>query len=374
MNIFVDGIIFSKQRCGGINRTYLELLPRITNLDSSVTFTLYLRRKLRDRSLPYSSGIQHLFERSIYPWRWLHGKHQVQHTLLERAYCRVNPHIFHTTYFTRPDRIQTRFAVSIYDMMDEIYAPILKRPIHWQIVEQKRKCIEAADLIISNSTCTTLDIQRYCSVDERKVVTIHLGVGEPFHRIKDESLKQSFVLRHRLSKPFILFVGGRRYNKNFMGLVRAYAQFKFKQDIDLVSVGDDEDFTKEEQEFILRRLGKGTIRHLKVVTDEELVLAYNAALALVFPSIYEGFGLPVLEAMACGTPVAASSASSIPEVGGDAALYFNPLDHGEIAAVIETIVEPGTAMMLTEKGLARAALFPWEKTARETLAAYQQLV
>jgi len=121
-------------------------------------------------------------------------------------------------------------------------------------------------------------------------------------------------------------------------------------------------------------LSKGTIRHLNMVNEDELVLAYNTALAFIFPSLYEGFGLPVLEAMACGTPVLASYSTSIPEVAGDAALYFNPLDPQEIRMAMETVLQPDRANSLKEKGLTRATLFNWDDTAKKTLQAYRRLI
>ena len=158
MKIFLDGTVFSRSRRGGILRTFQELPPRITHMDSSVQFTLYLRRKLKDGDLPTSSGIEYLYERSIYPGRWLFGKHRVQDYLLDKAYLRIKPDIFHTTYFIRPPKIRTPYVVSVYDMIDEIYAPIQQNPKRWQFVEQKRKCIQAADLIVTNSQFTTRDL------------------------------------------------------------------------------------------------------------------------------------------------------------------------------------------------------------------------
>ena len=374
MKVFLDGTVFSRTRRGGILRTFQELPPRITHIDPSVLFTLYLRRKLKGGDLPTSSGIEHVHERSIYPWRWLYGKYRVQDDLLDKAYRQIKPDIFHTTYFVRPPKIHSPYVVSVYDMIDEIYAPIQQSRKRWKFVEQKRQCIQAADLILTNSQFTTRDLLRYSSVDEKKIATIPLGVDSHFFPIQDEHRKKAFVATHGLSRPFFLYVGARRYNKNFMGLLRAYARLKAAKDIDLVAVGDDDPFSQEEQTFVHSLALKGTLRHLKIVDEDELALAYNNALALIFPSFYEGFGLPVVEAMACGTPVLASNSSSIPEVGGDAALYFNPYDPNEMCDAMEAVLDSDTAMSLKKKGLERAVLFNWDDTARETLKAYKRLV
>ena len=373
MKIFLDGTVFSRTRRGGILRTFQELPPRITNIDSSIRFTLYLRRKLKDVELPTSAGIEHVYERSIYPGRWVFGKYRVQDDLLDKAYRRNQPDIFHAVYFTRPPTLRTPYVVSVYDMIDEIYAPIQQNSKRWRFVEKKRQCIHAADLILTNSQFTTCDLLKYSSVDEKKIVTIPLGVNPQYFSVQDENRKKSFLAKHGLAKPFFLYVGARRYNKNFMGLLRAYAKFKCAGDIDLVAVGDDDAFSKEEKTFVHSLAIKGTLRHLNIVHEDELALAYNNALALIFPSFYEGFGLPLVEAMACGTPVLASHASSIPEVAGDAALYFNPYDPDEIRATMEAVLHSDAAGTLKKKGLERAALFSWEDTAKETLKAYRRL-
>jgi len=374
MKIFLDGRIFSQGSRGGILRTFQELLPRMTKLDESVQFTLYLRRKFKAASIPSSSGIKYLHEGSHYPKRLFFSKHQVPNSLLDRAYLENKPDIFHTTFYTRPPKIRTPYVVSVYDMIHEVLAPLQEIPERWQFLEHKRQCIQAADLILTNSHFTSRDLPKYCPVDEKKIVTIPLGVNSQFSPIHDEDRKQAFLERHRLSKPFFLYVGARRNNKNYMGLFRAYAGFKFAEDIDLVTVGDNDPFRTEESVYMNSLLSKGTIRHLNMVNEDELVLAYNTALAFIFPSLYEGFGLPVLEAMACGTPVLASYSTSIPEVAGDAALYFNPLDPQEIRMAMETVLQPDRANSLKEKGLTRATLFNWDDTAKKTLQAYRRLI
>jgi glycosyltransferase involved in cell wall biosynthesis len=374
MNIFVDGIIFSGQRLGGISRIYSEVLPRITRLDPSVTFELYIRRKLKNHGILALSGIAYLKEPSIYPWRWLKGKAWVQDTLLNRTCRKRQPDIFHSTYFTLSRNGRSRTVISIYDMMDEIYAPILQRPSHFQLVERKRRCIQKADLILSISRHTTEDILKYCPTNRDKIVTIHLGVGPEFRTVHDEEEKRRFRVRHGLVRPFFLYVGKRGFIKNFLQLLRAYADFKGNQDIDLITVGGEEEWTQEEQALLSMKKLSGRVKRLPMLPDSQLVLAYNTALAYVYPSLYEGFGLPVLEAMACGTPVLTSNVASLPEVAGDAALYFHPQERDDIKAALEAVLDRETAQRLTEKGKVRAAHFTWDETARKTLQAYRQLV
>lgn len=374
MKVFVDGIIFSKQKTGGISRVYLEVLPRIFNLDPSIRFTLYLRRKLKNAEIRYLDGFEYSTEPSIYPWRWFWGKVRAQEHLLSRTYRQTKQDIFHSTYFTLPSNGRHPKVISIYDMMDEIYAPINKRPSQWEIVARKRTCILEADLILSISQHTTQDIIKYCPIDAKKIVTVPLGVGQEFCRLGDEDKKRQFRTKYGLQRPFFLYVGNRRFIKNFFQLLRAYAELEENRDVDLVAVGGETEWTKEEQVLLAVKNLSGRVRHLPMLSDEELVLAYNAALAFIYPSLYEGFGLPILEAMACGTPVVASDVASIPEVGGDAALYFNPQEPEDMRAALEAVLDSDKRHALAEKGMVRARQFSWEETARQWLEAYRGLL
>ncbi len=118
---------------------------------------------------------------------------------------------------------------------------------------------------------------------------------------------------------------------------------------------------------------EGAVKHIRRLTDDELVMAYNTATAFIYPSLYEGFGLPLLEAMACGTPVLASNVASIPEVAGDAALYFDPGKPDSITEMMEAVLDRDRACTLKDNGKARARLFNWDETSRLTLEAYRQL-
>ena len=255
--------------------------------------------------------------------------------------------------------------------MDEIYAPIIQRQSQWELVEQKHNCLKAADRILSISQQTTNDIVRFYQIKEDKIETIYLGVDPHFRRLKDEATKKEFLAKYDLSRPFFLYVGNRRFIKNFLNLLQAYSMFTCRDDIDLVAVGGEESFTQDE--FMLIKALTPHVRLLPWLNDEELVMAYNTALAFVYPSLYEGFGLPILEAMACGTPVLASNVASIPEVGGEAVRYFRPQDPDDIKEALEDILDADRRQELSKKGREQAQLFTWDETAQRTLATYREL-
>ena len=374
MNIFIDGIIFSKQSVGGISRTYLEVLPRIVKLDPSIQVTLYLRRKLKSTEIQNLYKIEYAIEPSIYPWRWIWGKARTQDLLLNSIYRKKQHDIFHSTYFTLPLTKRCCKVIAVYDMMDEIYAPIIQRPSQWELVARKRACILGADLILSNSQNTTRDILIHYPVSASKILTVPLGVGPKFRRIDDDERKRLFRFRHGLDRPFFLYVGNRRFIKNFMQLLRAYAELNQNCDVDLVTAGGEIVWTEEEQAFLAAKNLAGKVKHLPTLSEDDLVLAYNAALAFIYPSLYEGFGLPIIEAMACGTPVVASGVASIPEVGGDAALYFNPHEVDDMRAALEAVLDPDRRKAMAENGRIRARQFTWDETARRWLEAYRRLL
>ena len=162
--------------------------------------------------------------------------------------------------------------------------------------------------------------------------------------------------------------------KTLWDCLERYTEFKYKNEIDLVVVGGEEELKPWERDLIVRKDLVDHVKHIKWLSDDDLVLAYNTAKAFVYPSLYEGFGLPLLEAMACGTPIIASQTSSIPEVAGEAALYFNPHEIEDIVRAMNEVLANETAQTLIELGRKRVSQFGWENTAKKMLEAYQTLM
>lgn len=360
------------QRRGGINRLYGEVLPRLTAMGPDIEVVLYLRRQLKS-ALPSAPRLKHLHERSIYPRRWIYGQSRAQLQLLTRAYGNTSPDLFQGTYFSLPEALRTPYVVTVYDTMDEIYATSMYARGLKKLLRLKNECIRAADLIFSISNSTTADILRYHGVDAAKIVTVHLGVSSRFRVIQDDQVKLAFRRRFGLDRPFFLYVGNRTGVKNFRRLLHAFAYSCCKNDIDLVAVGGEPTFTEQEQIIMRERGLEGKVKHLRDLDDDSLAIAYNTAEAFLYPSSYEGFGLPVLEAMACGTPVIASKVASIPEVAGDAALYVHPEEIGEIAEALDQVLQRACRATMVQAGLRQARRFSWDDTARLMLDAYRKL-
>lgn len=215
----------------------------------------------------------------------------------------------------------------------------------------KRACRRAAR-ILTVSEFSRQRIIDWSGVSQQQVLNVGCGVGPEFHPA---------VEPYGLPFPYFLCVSNRKRHKNELRLVAAFAQARFAAEMHLVFTGEP---TAELAGCIARHNVAMRVHFVGTVPDAKLPSLYRGAEALVFPSLYEGFGLPVLEAMACGTPVVTSNVTALPEIAGDAALFVDPTSVEQISEAMQRIVsEPELRRQLRENGLARAARFSWEATA-----------
>jgi glycosyltransferase involved in cell wall biosynthesis len=230
-----------------------------------------------------------------------------------------------------------------------------------------------ADHVIAISECTRRDLIAAYDLPPQKITVVHEAADA---RFQPQSPEMVGLVRARYGLPprYILFVGTIEPRKNLTRLLTAFESLGAQGLTDgLVIVGKRGWLYGDFFARLERSPARDAVLFPGYVPDEDLPAIYAGAQALVFPSLYEGFGLPVLEAMACGTVVVASNASSIPEVGGDAVLYFEPTDGEAMAASVRrALSEPDLAADLRGRGLARANRYSWERAARETQAVYEQ--
>jgi len=238
------------------------------------------------------------------------------------------------------------------------------------------KDIHKIDAILTNSEHTKSDIVNYLNIRPEKVFVTYLGADSRFRPSEDPEI-DSVIGKYSIRKPYMLFVGTLEPRKNVQNIIKAFNQLKQTKNIphQLVLAGQKgwkyEDIFKE-----IRASGfKSDIIHIGYADDNDVPLLMNGAEVFVYPSFYEGFGLPVLEAMKCGTPVITSNLSSMPEVGGDACLYAEPDSADDLADKIFSVINSKDLQKdLSKKGSERAKLFSWEKCAEETLKAYRDVV
>lgn len=265
-------------------------------------------------------------------------------------------------YLVRDDPNQSTFQHPIDRFFD-----------HWAVMGLKR-----ATALICDSDCTKQTIISTLDYPQEQIHVVYLGVA---HEIFfPQPTPPSFYARYRIDPNlrYILYVGSENPRKNLSRLIQAFTRIRAEMpDIRLLKVGSAEYLPQAEVlKKEIEQLGLAEdVLFFEHVSDKDLALFYNAASLFAFPSLYEGFGLPPLEAMACGTPVVASFAASIPEVVGDAAVLVDPVNIDAITNAMRSILnDDELAADLRQRGLARAAEFSWERTARETIAVYEQVL
>lgn len=288
----------------------------------------------------------------------------------------ANADIFFGTNFRGIFTGSAKTVLTIHDMAHVYFPDAVDEVNIGYLKNELPQAAKKAHLLIADSENTKKDIMQFLDVPEEKVRVIYLGVDEGFKPLPDPDLQATVRDRYRLPSRFILFVGTVQPRKNIEGLIRAYAQLCTRPDFShtLVIAGGS-GWKNEALKELIRTLGLGEKVHFTGYVDEaDLPVIYNLADLFVFPSFYEGFGLPLLEAMACGVPVVSSNASCLPEVAGDAALLVDPHSVEDIAAGIARLLgDEALRRTCIERGRERAKLFTWEKCARETLDVFRTI-
>lgn len=371
MHIALTALGVRRQLFGG--GTYVKnLVHTLARLAPEHHYTIYVTPENSAHFQDLGPHVQLIFAPRQRPLRlvweqvWLPG---------ELARRRVE--VFHGTGFVSPRRRVCPQVTTIHDLTFFLLPgkhTFFKRHYFRRMIPLSAK---ASDLLIAVSESTKRDLVRLLGLDPEKVKVIHLGKDERFRSLADAELQERAKQQCGVpaNKKVILFVGMIEPRKNLETLLGAFARLKsLHGDYCLVLAGAPGWGYRGVFERV-RRLGlEGPVVFPGYVPEDLLPALYNAAELFVYPSLYEGFGLPVLEAMACGVPVITSNVSSLPEVAGDAAVLVDPRSEEELRQGILRLLEDGELRkQLREKGLARSRLFSWEKTARATLEVYQQL-
>ncbi|AXI24805.1 glycosyl transferase family 1 [Methanofervidicoccus sp. A16] len=275
-------------------------------------------------------------------------------------------------------KFNTKTIVTCLDII-----PILYKKnnglIYASFIKYSLKGMKKSDRIITISKHVKNDLVRHFSISEEKINVIYLGVNEHYKPIPENEIEK-IKYKYNLKFPFILYVGSEQPRKNFPTLIKAFYKLKTKygfNNIKLVKAGNPQ-ISKYKRKHIMKLIDKLNLQKDIIFTgyvpEEDLPALYNAADLFVYPSIYEGFGLPPLEAMACGTPVITSNTSSLPEVVGDAGIMVDPYDvDGLSKAMYEVLTNDGLREELRKKGLERAKLFSWKECAEEHLKVYEEV-
>ena len=289
--------------------------------------------------------------------------------------------IFHSTNYFLPLLLwKTRMVITIHDLIPlkfPHFTPRAKKTrFNWFFRWILLRCSHRADRVITISLHTRNDLITELGLPAEKITVVYNGIDSKYRVLERERVLRFCQEKLGSTSPFILYVGRFDPYKNVAGLILAFDRFRRdrKDDPRLVLAGHPDPRYPETGE-IVRSLGlESRVVFLDGVDEDELIYLYNGARILILPSFYEGFGLPPLESMACGTPVIVSDRGSLPEVIGDAGLFVDPDREESITGAIRTLWESDRLRSeLREKGFKRAKDFSWEKTARETLEVYESL-
>jgi glycosyltransferase involved in cell wall biosynthesis len=357
--IAIDGVFFQIANLG-IARVWKTLLQEWVESG----FAKHLLVLDRDGTAPQINGINYC---SIDKYEWeLAAQDSFE---LQKICDRYKIDLFMSSYFTTP--ISTPAVLIVHDMVPEVLGMDLNIPM-WQ---EKNHAIQYASKYIAVSQNTIHDLYRfYPQVDPQNVTLAHNGVDPLFVPSLATTIDR-FHTKYRINNPYFLVVGDRvgfDAYKNVIHFFRAIAKLPDYQRYEIVCVGG-----KSELEPELVRLVPDLHVHRLALADSELQAAYSGAIALVYPSLYEGFGLPVLEAMACGCPVITCRNSALPEVAGDAAIYVNETDVTDLVFALNKVQAPKYRQQLIEIGLQQSRQFSWKKMADtiaiELLNTYSQL-
>jgi glycosyltransferase involved in cell wall biosynthesis len=366
LKIVYDHQIFGWQAYGGVSRYFLELalaMNKMANVNVCIVSQIFVNRYLSE-SVDKVKVFGYSFPVIPKAGRFI----RLFNNLFTKLYLYfLKPDILHETYYSRVNLApkSTMVVITVHDMIHELF----KKDINFfdQTSLDKLAAVRRANHIICVSENTKNDLIKLFDVEPNKVSVVYHGLSKGFQHVKESPVFNS--------GNYLLYVGSRFGYKNFDNFLRAFVITKshFK-DLKIVCFGGGKFSLKEQQLFLDLGISSDDLTYLKG-SDATLANLYTHAKLLVYPSLYEGFGIPPLEAMSCGCPVICSNTSSIPEVVGAAGLYFDPQSPPDIAkTILEVLEDSGRRSKLISHGYERIKQFSWERCARETYAIYQNVL
>ena len=363
MKILFDYKIFYQQRFGGISNYFYNLASELEKIDDNFLFysPIYKNSYFHEISKKNRKGNYFKFLPSfgtkIYE--------SINHALTDKTIKNYKPDIIHETYYSKKKyKDKAQIVCTVYDMINEVYPNFFKN--YKQISLIKKETINRADRIICISNKTKEDLMNYYSINENKIDVIYLASG-----IKND--KFLFSSKKKYSN-YLLFFGSRHGYKNYKNFIEAYSKSKYlKENFKIIFFGGEK-VGKIDYQII--KDNKLKTSNILFINDNQTSLSflYSNVAALIYPSFYEGFGLPIIEAMSFGCPVISSNGGSLQEVGGNGIEYFNPSDVDDISFKLEKILSSTEILNNQIKyGIKRSQNFSWEKCAKETIKVYKNI-
>lgn len=350
------------------NEVYIRnLLHEFARLDRTSDFVAYVSKPGAHLQVPKSVRTSHVSEN---PFRRLGLD-------LPMKLRYDQPDLLHVQY-TSPIGCRVPLVVSVHDVSYLEHPQYFTRFRSLQLRLTVKRTVEAAARVLTPSEFSRRAILRHYKLDERKVVVVPNAVSSSFRQVERESAAAVIEEKFGIRGPFVLTVGDLQPRKNHLGLLHAFEE-TLRQHPHLphrlVFVGKETWYSNELHRAVQRSSIAGRVHFTGFVEDPDLLQFYGACHLFVFPSFYEGFGLPILEAMACGRAVACSSSTAMPEVANAAGILFDPYSVPEMARAIgDVLLDDEMRVRLERLGSHRAASFTWERAAQETLDVYYDVV
>lgn len=369
MHIAIDAHSVGAQLAG--NETYaVNLIEALAEIDQNNHYTIYVTKR---------AAVDRFTKR----WPNFVVRRTLPHTPLVRipitlsAELRKNPvDVLHVQY-TAPPRSPCPVVVTIHDLSFEHLPETFNRRSRAQLRLTVRRTARNAAQILTLSQFSRRDIIQTYNIDSERVSVTPAAAPPHFAPVEDETELRRIRGTYRIERDYILALGSIQPRKNLVRLIKAYSSLSQDRALgnlpQLVLAGKTGWLEQETLRSVKTSNSPKDIRLIGYVPDADLPALYSGALCLAYPSYFEGFGLPVIEAMRCGTPVIAADRTSLPELVGDAGLLVDPFDEAKIAAALIRLIDrPGERADLRARGLKRAQVFTWKRTAEITLQAYQR--
>lgn len=366
----------------GIGRYLRNLIDGLQELDKKNEYFILLLKKDFD-TLDFGKK----FTKVLADFRWYTLEEQIR---LSRILKRIDADLVHFPHFNVPYFYDGKFVVTIHDLIHQSFSmdrstrtPIVYGLKHLGYKKIFGNALNKSEKVLVPSQYVKSQLMNKWKIDNRKIMITPEGVDTKLYTIVNtlsKSQNEDILRKFSIKPPYIFYIGNAHPHKNIEGLIKAFLRLKdsgLRQndmgDLKLVLSGQDNFFWKKIRKD--SRFRGNDIVYTGYVTEEELVVLYKNAKAFVMPSFEEGFGLPILEAFALDCPVVSSNAASLPEVGGNAAIYFNPLDTFDVSSKIDQVLDSEKLRKeLIEKGKKRVKQFSWQKMIEQTLEVYQKCV
>lgn len=349
------------------NEVYVRnLLNQFARLDADSQFFAYLAKPFAEREIPSRFEVRQV---SANPFKRL----GIDLCLRVRA---DRPDLLHVQY-TSPLNCPVPLVVSVHDVSYLEHPQYFTRFRAAQLKLTVKRSVQAAARVLTPSEFSKTAILRHYSIDEDKVVVVHNAASPVFRPIERQVALSAVEKKFQIAGPFVLMVGDLQPRKNHIGLLHAFEEVLRAHPHlphSLVFVGKETWYSKELHREVAASSIASRVHYTGFVDDADLAHFYGACDLFVFPSFYEGFGLPILEGMACGRAVACSNLTAMPEVADGAAILFDPYSTSEIVrAMRDVLIDRELRARLERLGVQRAAQFSWERAARKTLEVYYEI-